>query len=216
MFYKLLGMLVWNGAKLVLRRKYGPTYVPAPVLAGRDRAGRASSASRCRAKRDSRLARRAAQRRLARRSRGSPPDASGTHPTRVAESLRLPRARGPRHRGRRVAAVGRRQRPRARARALGAPGGRSRAAGAAASRAGGGEQRFESLPDAASRATPRRGAAPTSCPAALVAPGRRRCGWSGPGGVRSGAAAARARARARRCRCARRAAGGRGAGRAAR
>ena len=34
MFYKLLGMAVWNGAKLVLRRKYGATYVPKPVLAG--------------------------------------------------------------------------------------------------------------------------------------------------------------------------------------
>ena len=34
MFYKVLGILVWNGAKVVLRRKYGPTYVPAPVLAG--------------------------------------------------------------------------------------------------------------------------------------------------------------------------------------
>ena len=34
MLYKLLGMLVWNGAKVVLRRKYGPTYLPAPVLAG--------------------------------------------------------------------------------------------------------------------------------------------------------------------------------------
>ena len=34
MFYKLLGILVWNGAKVVLRRKYGPTYLPAPVLAG--------------------------------------------------------------------------------------------------------------------------------------------------------------------------------------
>jgi hypothetical protein len=34
MFYKLLGVLVWNGAKVVLRRRYGPTYLPAPVLAG--------------------------------------------------------------------------------------------------------------------------------------------------------------------------------------
>ena len=34
MFYKFLGMLVWNGAKVILRRKYGPTYLPAPVLAG--------------------------------------------------------------------------------------------------------------------------------------------------------------------------------------
>ena len=34
MFYKVLGILVWNGAKVVLRRKYGPTYLPAPVLAG--------------------------------------------------------------------------------------------------------------------------------------------------------------------------------------
>jgi hypothetical protein len=34
MLYKMLGILVWNGAKVVLRRRYGPTYVPAPVLAG--------------------------------------------------------------------------------------------------------------------------------------------------------------------------------------
>ena len=34
MFYKLLGMLVWNGAKVLLRRKYGPTYAPKPLLAG--------------------------------------------------------------------------------------------------------------------------------------------------------------------------------------
>jgi hypothetical protein len=34
MFYKLLGMLVWKGAKLFLRRKNGPTYVGAPALAG--------------------------------------------------------------------------------------------------------------------------------------------------------------------------------------
>ena len=34
MLYKLLGMLVWNGAKVILRRKYGPTYLPAPVIAG--------------------------------------------------------------------------------------------------------------------------------------------------------------------------------------
>ena len=33
MFYKLLGMLVWNGGKFVLRRKYGPTYAPKPLLA---------------------------------------------------------------------------------------------------------------------------------------------------------------------------------------
>ena len=34
MFYKLLGMLVWNGGKVMLRRKYGPTYAPKPVVAG--------------------------------------------------------------------------------------------------------------------------------------------------------------------------------------
>jgi hypothetical protein len=34
MFYKLLGMVVWNGAKFFLRRKYGPTYVPKPFIAG--------------------------------------------------------------------------------------------------------------------------------------------------------------------------------------
>ena len=34
MFYRLLGMAVWHGGKLVLRRKYGPTYVPKSLLAG--------------------------------------------------------------------------------------------------------------------------------------------------------------------------------------
>ena len=34
MFYKLLGMLVWRGGKAFLRRKNGPTFVPAPLLAG--------------------------------------------------------------------------------------------------------------------------------------------------------------------------------------
>ena len=34
MLYKLLGMLVWKGGKAFLRRKNGPTYVPAPMLAG--------------------------------------------------------------------------------------------------------------------------------------------------------------------------------------
>jgi hypothetical protein len=34
MFYRLLGMAVWNGGKLFLRRKYGRTYVPKPVVAG--------------------------------------------------------------------------------------------------------------------------------------------------------------------------------------
>jgi hypothetical protein len=34
MFYRLLGMIVWNAGKLFLRRKYGPTYVPMPLVAG--------------------------------------------------------------------------------------------------------------------------------------------------------------------------------------
>ena len=34
MLYKLLGMLVWHGGKVLLRQRYGPTYVPKPVLAG--------------------------------------------------------------------------------------------------------------------------------------------------------------------------------------
>ena len=34
MLYKLLGILVWNGAKTLLRAKYGRTYLPAPVLVG--------------------------------------------------------------------------------------------------------------------------------------------------------------------------------------
>ena len=34
MLYKLLGYVVWNGAKVFLRRKYGTTRTPKPVLAG--------------------------------------------------------------------------------------------------------------------------------------------------------------------------------------
>ena len=34
MFYKVLGMVVWNGGKVILRRKYGTAYAPKPVLAG--------------------------------------------------------------------------------------------------------------------------------------------------------------------------------------
>ena len=34
MFYSLLGRAVWFSLKLLLRRKYGPTYVPKSLLAG--------------------------------------------------------------------------------------------------------------------------------------------------------------------------------------
>jgi hypothetical protein len=34
MFYRLLGMAVWHGGKLFLRRRYGRTYVPKSVVAG--------------------------------------------------------------------------------------------------------------------------------------------------------------------------------------
>ena len=34
MFYRALGWAVWNGGKLFLRRRYGRTYVPKPLLAG--------------------------------------------------------------------------------------------------------------------------------------------------------------------------------------
>jgi hypothetical protein len=34
MAYKLLGMAVWKGAKLFLRRRYGTAMVPKPALAG--------------------------------------------------------------------------------------------------------------------------------------------------------------------------------------
>ena len=34
MFYKLLGMLVWNAGKLFLRRKYARSHVPKPLVAG--------------------------------------------------------------------------------------------------------------------------------------------------------------------------------------
>jgi hypothetical protein len=34
MAYKLLGMAVWKGAMWFLRRRYGPTRTPKPVLAG--------------------------------------------------------------------------------------------------------------------------------------------------------------------------------------
>ena len=34
MFYRVLVMAVWKGLKFFLRRRYGPTYVPRPLLAG--------------------------------------------------------------------------------------------------------------------------------------------------------------------------------------
>jgi hypothetical protein len=34
MLYKLLGMVVWKGGKLALRRRYGSAHVPKPLLAG--------------------------------------------------------------------------------------------------------------------------------------------------------------------------------------
>lgn len=34
MLYTLLGRLVWTGAKWFLRRKYGPTLLPKPIVAG--------------------------------------------------------------------------------------------------------------------------------------------------------------------------------------
>ena len=34
MFYKLIGMVVWNGGKFVLRARYGSTFAPKPLLAG--------------------------------------------------------------------------------------------------------------------------------------------------------------------------------------
>jgi hypothetical protein len=34
MLYKILGFLVWHGAKLFLRRRYGTAMAPKPVLAG--------------------------------------------------------------------------------------------------------------------------------------------------------------------------------------
>jgi hypothetical protein len=34
MLYKLLGMAVWKGGKVFLRRKYGTAMAPKPLLAG--------------------------------------------------------------------------------------------------------------------------------------------------------------------------------------
>jgi hypothetical protein len=34
MFYKLLGMLTWKSVRWFLRRKYGATMAPKPLLAG--------------------------------------------------------------------------------------------------------------------------------------------------------------------------------------
>lgn len=34
MFYKLLGYLVWHGGKFALRKRYGSTYAPKPLVAG--------------------------------------------------------------------------------------------------------------------------------------------------------------------------------------
>ena len=42
MFYKLLGMLVWNGVKYYLKRRYGA--LPTPVLLGLGAAAAAGTA----------------------------------------------------------------------------------------------------------------------------------------------------------------------------
>jgi hypothetical protein len=34
MFYRLIGMVVWNGGKALLRYRYGRTYLPRSVRAG--------------------------------------------------------------------------------------------------------------------------------------------------------------------------------------
>jgi hypothetical protein len=34
MFYKLLGMAVWNGGKYYFRARYGRTSIPKPVIGG--------------------------------------------------------------------------------------------------------------------------------------------------------------------------------------
>jgi hypothetical protein len=34
MFYRLLGIAVWKGAKLLLRQRYGALYAPKPLVAG--------------------------------------------------------------------------------------------------------------------------------------------------------------------------------------
>lgn len=34
MFYTALGRLTWAAIKFFLRRRYGPTYVPKPLIAG--------------------------------------------------------------------------------------------------------------------------------------------------------------------------------------
>jgi hypothetical protein len=34
MFYRLLGLAVWKGAKLLLRQKYGSLYAPKALVAG--------------------------------------------------------------------------------------------------------------------------------------------------------------------------------------
>ena len=34
MFYRLLGLVVWKAAKLVLRRRYGSLHAPKALLAG--------------------------------------------------------------------------------------------------------------------------------------------------------------------------------------
>jgi len=34
MFYRLIGMVVWNGGKALLRYRYGPTYLPRSLRAG--------------------------------------------------------------------------------------------------------------------------------------------------------------------------------------
>ena len=185
MFYKLLGMLVWNGAKVVLRQQVRTDLRPEAAPRGRRHRHR-------RRRRDPRVPprqlRASARSRLAARfrpslrarglgSRRAVWDASGAH----GRVVRHPAPAGPRDRGRRVAALGRRQRPRARARALEhVRRGPARAARAAAARRRGGA----SLRVAARRPLrPRPRVLARLLPRAGHARGRRRprrCGSSGP------------------------------------
>ena len=190
MLYKLLGILVWNGAKILLRAKYGRTYLPAPVLAGAVVVPGSWSAS-CSPS--------------ATPTKRSPAfGASGPVPAASVWDHRggdgidpCLDPRRPHARGGRVAALGRRHRPRARARALVARRGAPAGLPVLCASVGGGVSRYESLPDAPSARAQRErlARAPTCVPGGDRARGR----VAGVGERRAlGAAGARGAGRARR------------------
>ena len=182
MFYKLLGMLVWNGAQGRPAPQVRPDLLPAPVLAGAVVAGRAGRRPRCSPSATPTSAGLAAGSRPGgtRRMRLGPwRRVTESTPASILDGLTLEAVEW--------LPSGADSGPRARARALGAGrGARRRACRCCARRRGrGGVARSSRCPTRRARGsrTGASGAAPTWCLSAGRA--RRRCGSSGSSGERS-------------------------------